>query len=178
MPSPYDDWAEVALGARHPRFRGEAMVLYVRELDKAERDRLEYWAKSDEADLRHRARIILLSAEGYRVPEIARMLESHPANLRKWVHRFNEQSCDGLITVRAGGAKPRFTEAQKRRIIHLAKTRPRELGLDFTKWTLHRLAEQAEKRRIVDQISHEYVRQILKAANCSHKATQPQAHSR
>ena len=29
--------------------------------------------------------------------------------------------------------------------------------------TLHKLAEQAAKRHIVDQISHEYVRQILKA---------------
>ena len=75
----------------------------------------------------------------------------------------HDEGCQGLITVRSGGAKPRFTEAQKRRIADLAKRPPRELGLNFSNWTLHRLAEQAAKRHIVDQISHEYVRQILKA---------------
>ena len=71
-----------------------------------------------------------------------------------------------------GGAKPRFTEEQKQRIVALAQTRPRELGLNFTKWTLHRLAEQAERQQIVDRISHEYVRQILLSARCSYRQTE------
>lgn len=145
------------------------MVLYVRELDASEKSRLQCWMDCDDADLKHRARVILLSAEGYRVPEIAQIVEAHPANLRKWIHRFNKMGCRGLKTRRSGGAKPRFTEAQKRRIIALARSRPRELGLNFTSWTLHKLAEEAEKRHIVEQISHEYVRQILKAANCPYK---------
>ncbi|MBC7317283.1 MAG: helix-turn-helix domain-containing protein, partial [Chloroflexi bacterium] len=108
-------------------------------------------------------------AQGYRVPEIGEMLDAHPANLRKWIHRFNEKSCKGLITKRSGGAKPRFSEEQKERIVALARKKPRELGLNYTSWTLHKLAEQAQKRKIVDAISHEYVRQILKAANCSYR---------
>ncbi|NLG52293.1 MAG: helix-turn-helix domain containing protein [Chloroflexi bacterium] len=145
------------------------MVLYVRELDASEKARLQSWLNSDDPELKHRARVVLLSADGYRIPEIAQIVESHPANLRKWIHRFNQMGCRGLRTVRSGGAKPRFTETQKKRIVALARSRPRELGLNFTSWTLHKLAEQAEKQRIVDQISHEYVRQILKAANCSYK---------
>jgi len=139
------------------------MVLYVRELASEERQELERWMQDASPELQHRARVVLLSAEGRSVPEIARLLSAHPANLRKWLHRFNAEGCQGLITVRSGGAKPRFTEAQKRRIADLAKRPPRELGLNFSNWTLHRLAEQAAKRHIVDQISHEYVRQILKA---------------
>jgi transposase len=142
------------------------MVLYVRELEPQEKRELEQWLGHDDAELGHRAQVILLSARGYRVPEIARLVEAHPANLRKWLHRFNQQGCSGLLTVRAGGAKPRFTEMQKKRILDLAQRRPRELGLNFTNWTLHKLAEQAEKRHIVEQISHEYVRQILKANAC------------
>ncbi len=145
------------------------MVLYVRELDRSEKEQLQRWLAFDDAELRHRARVVLLSAERYRVPEIARMVGAHPANLRKWIHRFNEKSCKGLVSVRSGGARPRFSEAQKRRIVALARRPPRELGLNFTSWTLHKLAEQAESREIVDRISHEYVRQILKTANCSHK---------
>ncbi|MBC7237309.1 MAG: helix-turn-helix domain containing protein [Chloroflexi bacterium] len=145
------------------------MVLYVRELDEAEHKRLQSWAESQDSVLSHRAKIILLSAQGYRVPEIGEMLDAHPANLRKWIHRFNEKSCKGLITKRSGGAKPRFSEEQKERIVALARKKPRELGLNYTSWTLHKLAEQAQKRKIVDAISHEYVRQILKAANCSYR---------
>jgi len=139
------------------------MVLYVRELASEERQELERWASGESAELCHRARVILLSAEGRRVPEIADLLGAHPANLRKWLHRFNAVGCHGLVTVRAGGAKPRITEAQKKRIADLARRAPRDLGLNFSNWTLHKLADQAAKRHIVDQISHEYVRQILKA---------------
>ncbi len=148
---------------------GGHMVLYVRELEQAEREELVSWLSSDDAELRHRAQVVLLSAEGYRIPEIAQTLNSHSANLRKWIHRFNTMSCQGLITVRSGGAKPRFSHEQKARIIALAQKRPRELGLNFTAWTLHKLAEQAEKRKIVDRISHEYIRQILREARCPYK---------
>ena len=144
------------------------MVLYVREIETQEKRELEQWLTHADDELSHRARVILLSAEGRRVPEIARLVGAHPANLRKWLHRFNQQGCSGLLTVRSGGAKPRFTETQKRRILDLAQRPPRELGLNFTNWTLHKLAEQAAKRHIVDQISHEYVRQILKANSCAY----------
>lgn len=148
------------------------MVLYARELTESEQEQLKSWLDSQDSDLRHRARVILLSTEGYRIPEIGEMVEAHPANLRKWIHRFNREGCRGLVSTRSGGAKPRFTEEQKRRIIALAQTRPRELGLNFTKWTLHRLAEQAEKQQIVDRISHEYVRQILLSAECSYRQSE------
>jgi transposase len=145
------------------------MVLHVAELNAIEREQLRKWSSSQDVELGHRVQVVLLSAEGYRIPEIAAILGAHPANLRKWIHRFNRHRCRGLITVRSGGAKPRFSEEQKARIIALAASRPRELGLSFSTWTLHRIAEQARREQIVDRISHEYIRQILKAANCSYK---------
>ncbi len=150
------------------------MVLYARELSDIEKVLLKNWADGHQPDLKHRARVILLSMEGYRIPEIGEMVGAHPANLRKWIHRFNHKGCRGLVSTRSGGAKPRFTQEQKLRIVALAETRPRDLGLNFTKWTLHRLAEQAEKQRIVDRISHEYVRQILLAAQCTYRRAEPQ----
>jgi len=145
------------------------MVLYAREVSGAVQTLLKNWLEGDEPDLKHRAQVILFSTDGYRIPEIGEMVGAHPTNLRKWIHRFNRDGCQGLVSTRSGGAKPRFTEEQKRRIVALAQTRPRELGLNFTKWTLHRLAEQAEKQQIVDRISHEYVRQILLSACCSYR---------
>ncbi len=149
------------------------MVLYVRELKQEEKRRLRAWLTGQDSALERRAHLILLSSQGYRVTEIAQLLKAHPANLRKWIHRFNAYGCRGLVTVRSGGAKPRFTQEQKAQIVSLAETKPRDLGLNYTSWTLHRLAEQARKRRIVDQISHECVRQILRAAHCVYRYQAP-----
>jgi len=154
------------------------MVLYARELTESEDRQLKQWLECDEPELKHRARVIMLSSEGYRIPEIGQIVQAHPANLRKWIHRFNRDGCQGLISLRSGGAKPRFTEEQKQRIVALAQTKPRELGLNFTRWTLHRLAEQAERRQIVDRISHEYVRQILLSAECSYRQSEERKRTR
>jgi len=145
------------------------MVVYARELAAEEERQLRNWVVSDDAELKRRARLILLSSQGYRVPEIGPMLNAHPANLRKWIHRFNGEGCSGLTTKRSGGPKPRFSDRQKQQIVALAQSRPRDLGLPFTRWTLHRLAEEAQSRHIVDSISHERVRQILLAEGCQYK---------
>lgn len=145
------------------------MALYVRDLTEAEEKQLRRWLQGDDRDLRHRARVILLSSEGYRVPEISPIVSAHPTNLRKWIHRFNQRGPKGLVSPRSGGPPPRFTDEQKERIIELSQKRPRELGLQFSRWTLHKLAEQATERGIVDSISHEYVRQILKTAGVDYR---------
>jgi transposase len=140
------------------------MALYVRNLTEAEERQLRVWSSGDDPIMKHRAEIILLSNQGYRIPEIGALVRSHPANLRKWIHRFNRQSCEGLRTAHIAGSRLRFSPQQRIQIVQLAQTRPRELGLNFTRWTLHRLAQQAARRGIVERISHECVRQILKQA--------------
>ncbi|MDQ7029033.1 MAG: helix-turn-helix domain-containing protein [Ardenticatenia bacterium] len=132
------------------------MALYVRKLTSQEEKVLRSWLEHEDSALRHRARVILLSHAGYRVPEIAALLQAHPTNLRKWIHRFNKHGIQGLISPRSGGAPPRFTEEQRRQIIELARTHPRDLGLPYNRWTLHKLAEEAVRRGIVKTISHEY----------------------
>lgn len=149
------------------------MALYVRKLTEAEEKQLKQWSASNDPTLRHRAQIILFSNQGYRVPEIGPLVKSHPANLRKWIHRFNQYGCEGLRTVHAGGPRLRFSRQQRQEIIRLAQARPRDLGLNFTRWTLHKLAQQAAKRGIVERISHECVRQILKEANHAQREDKP-----
>ena len=143
--------------------------MYVRELTRAEDTQLQSWAECSDPSLRHRAKVVLLSSEGYRVPEIGALVDAHPANLRKWIHRFNARGCDGLRTVYSGGPKRRFTSRQRAQIVELAKANPRAMGLRFSRWTLHKLAAHASELGLVDQISHECIRQILQEANCSYR---------
>jgi transposase len=43
----------------------------------------------------YRAKIILLKDEVYTVPEIRRAINHHDINIRKWIHRFNENGIEG-----------------------------------------------------------------------------------
>jgi transposase len=146
-----------------------SMALYVRDLEAGEEKQLRQWLNGEDGELCHRARVILLSSQGYSVPEISPVVEAHPTNLRKWIHRFNQRGPRGLISPRSGGPPPRFDDRQKAAIVALSQRSPRELGLPFTRWTLHKLVEQAVARGIVDSISHEYVRQILREAGSDYR---------
>ena len=145
------------------------MAIYVNELSETDRRRLLQWIDSKEEPLCHRARVVLLSSEGRTVPEIARLVGAHPANLRKWIHRYNARGPEGLISPRGVGAPVRITGTKKGQIAELARQSPRALGLPFRRWTLHRLAQVAVERGIVERISHEYVRQILLAAGVDYR---------
>src|SRR6185437_16260351 len=46
----------------------------------------------------YRAKIILLKADGYTIPEIRRLTNHHDSNIRKWIHRFNEKGIDGIAS--------------------------------------------------------------------------------
>ena len=49
----------------------------------------------------YRAKIILLKDEGYTVPEIRKITNHHDNNIRKWIHRFNENGIDGITSKRS-----------------------------------------------------------------------------
>jgi transposase len=46
----------------------------------------------------YRAKVILLKDEDYTVPEIRMTTNHHYANIRKWIHRFNEKGIEGIIS--------------------------------------------------------------------------------
>jgi len=63
--------------------------------------------------------------------------------------------------------KPILDGAQEARLTALACSKP---AAGRAKWTLHLLADKLVELKIVDSISHETVRKILKKTNCNHIA--------
>ncbi|MFI1801156.1 helix-turn-helix domain-containing protein [Streptomyces sp. NPDC020379] len=76
-------------------------------------------ARHASADWILRARTIVLSREGDRVPVIASRLGCHHKTVRKWLHRFSAQGLDGLGDRPGCGRKRRITEAARSRIVAL-----------------------------------------------------------
>ena len=140
------------------------MALYVRNLEEEEEEELERMIQNMENDvLIQRLMIILLSSQGHKVQGISREVDLHPINVRKWIHRFNTDGLEGLHSGKSPGRPPVFTDAQRKAIVDIASADPRSLKLSFSQWSLQRLRKYLIDDAVVDQISVETIRQILRA---------------
>ena len=150
------------------------MALYTRKLKQQERKSLEAHLHAPEEDLpAHRLQIIMLSAAGKRVPEISEEVHLHPINVRKWIHRFNQQGLDGLRSGKSPGRPPVFGDEQRIEIVQIANTNPRVLGLHYSRWSLQRLRRYLMEHQIVDHISVETIRQIIQSHEVVHTRREP-----
>jgi transposase len=145
-------------------------------------------ARHAPADWSQRARIIALSWDGLTVPAIAAEMGCHPNRVRRWLHRFNAGSIDGLGDRPGVGRKRRITEAQRSAIIALARSEPPgHLDRDGTgelsagdehgpaQWTLDTLARAARDAGIT--IGRSQVRRILLAEKVRWRRTRSWAVS-
>lgn len=112
-----------------------------------------------------RAHILLKSDEGKTDDEIAEMFYIDPDT----VHRVRKSYCQlGLTATLAGQAypqpEPKLNEHQEARLIALACSEPPP---GWARWTLALLAQQLIKDGVVDRISPESVRLVLKKRNLS-----------
>lgn len=139
------------------------MALYVRTVEEEEQKDLEQIIQEPESDIPiQRILIIHLSAQGRRVQDISREVDLHPINVRKWIHRFNQNGLDGLRSGKSPGRPPVFTNNQRQKIVKIANTDPSAFNLTFTHWSLQKLQKYLIDSEVVKQISVETIRQILR----------------
>ena len=67
----------------------------------------------------------------------------------------------------AGGRPPTFTLPERREIEKVALSRPADHGLPFSNWSLTKLAEFLVAEGVVDDISHEGLRLLLREEGVS-----------
>lgn len=114
-----------------------------------------------------RAQIVLWSAQRMSVPQIAEIAFTSPDRVREVIHNFNTDGFDSLAPKYAGGRPPRFTLPQRQQIKKIALSRPQDHGLPFSTWSLSKLAEFVVAEGVVDDISHEGLRVLLREEGVS-----------
>lgn len=141
----------------------------VRELDDEEGNRLLRIIRRGSGSVVtwRRAQMVLLSAQGMSVARIAQVAFTSEDRVRDVIHNFNTDGFDSLYPKYRGGRPPAFTLPQRREIKKIAKSKPVEHGLPFSTWSLTKLAEFLVAEGVVDDISHEGLRQLLRAENVS-----------
>jgi transposase len=137
--------------------------IFARRLLPQELEVLKALLHHPKKSVSRRAAIVWLSAEErYRASEISALVEMHASSVRYWIHRFNEQGIAALRPSEAQGWGSRVDSNVRQKLVRLATTPPRDLGLKFTTWTLRALKTYLVEREIVDSISHETIRRVLK----------------
>ena len=109
-----------------------------------------------------RAQMVLLSAQGMDVEQIAKVAFTSPDRVRDVINNFNDDGFDSLYPKYAGGRPPTFTLSERQEIKKIALSRPVDHGLPFSKWSLTKLAEYLVAEGVVDDISHEGLRDLLR----------------
>src|SRR5438067_4792920 len=117
-----------------------------------------------------RAQIVLWSAQRMDVPAIAKIAFTSEDRVRAVIHNFNDDGFDSLAPKYSGGRPPTFTLPQRREIKKIALSRPTDHDLPFSTWSLSKLAEFLVAEGVVDDISHEGLRALLREEGVSFQA--------
>lgn len=117
--------------------------LYVSSLSeeqKAELDKL--YRKTEVPRVRTRAQMVLLSAEKkLKVDEIADIVRESSVTVLRWLHRYIAEGIQGLLDAPRAGRSSILTDEFRKRLLEVVRRRPRSLELEFSMWTLQRLAD-------------------------------------
>jgi transposase len=114
-----------------------------------------------------RAQIVLWSAQAMDVPAIAKIAFTSEDRVREVIHNFNTDGFDSLAPKYTGGRPPKFTLPERQAIKKVALSRPQDHNLPFSTWSLSKLAEFLVAEGVVDDISHEGLRVLLREEGVS-----------
>ncbi|NDK24027.1 IS630 family transposase [Streptomyces sp. TR1341] len=114
-----------------------------------------------------RAQMVLLSAQGMPVTKIAGVTFTSADRVRDVLHNFNTDGFDSLYPKYKGGRPRTFSLPERREIKKTAKSKPADHGLPFSTWSLAKLADFLVAEGVVDDISHEGLRVLLREEGVS-----------
>lgn len=136
--------------------------LYVSSLSEEQKVELdELYRKTEVPRVRTRAQLVLLSAEKkLKVDDIADIVRESSVTVLRWLHRYMAEGIQGLLDAPRSGRSSILTDEFRKRLLEVVRRRPRSLELEFSMWTLQRLADfMAEDTGI--RVSTETLRRAL-----------------
>ena len=142
------------------------------DLDARERQELEQIVRKHNSPQQqvYRAKIILLASEGIGIRKSAKQLGISRDMVQRWRRRWIEDA--HLLSVIArladaprSGAPATYSPEQICAIIAIACERPEDNNIPLSHWTQQAIADEAQKRGFVDQISRRSVGRFLNEAD-------------
>ena len=89
-----------------------------------------------------------------------------------WVHRFNRSGFTTFEKQPNHPGRPTIIDGQQvRALIRVALSRPQDLGLPFTQWSVSKLRTYCLKEGLIPPITDEWVRRLLRREGVSSQHT-------
>lgn len=138
----------------------------------------ELYRATKDVRLRTRAQMVLLAADKQRVAsEIAAIVRESEYTVRRWLKRYQAEGLEGLKDAPRSGAPPKVTADYQAELVRVVRQRPRSMGLEFSLWTLQRLADymaEATGIRIHAETVRDYLAQHdIVLSRPQHKISSP-----
>jgi len=137
------------------------------DLTASDREELRQLTRKGKASARklNRARILLLVDEGHSEQEIAAILQTSGNTIWRTKVRYNEGGLElALNDIARPGAPHKLDSQQEAVIVALACSAPPE---GYSQWTMQLLADRLVELNVVDNISDETIRLMLKKTGLS-----------
>lgn len=137
------------------------------KLNKKERSELKSLTGRGTSNIRRykRARVLLLADErhpegGKSDKQIASRVEVSTVTVQRLRQQFVQEGLQAALNEKArAGAPPKLTGQNKAQITALACSEPPE---GYARWSLRLLADKLVELELVERISHQTVREVLK----------------
>jgi transposase len=145
-------------------------TLQLRALTRAERQVLANKLKdlSLSARVHQRYRMIEEVRKGQSVLEAAERVGCHFTVAYDWVHRFNESGFVRFEQVPNPKGRPSILKREQLRgLIDVALSSPLERGLPFSTWSVAKLAQYCRSKRLLPEVTDEWVRRLLRREGLS-----------
>ena len=110
-----------------------------------------------------RYRIIDELSSGRPPYEVADRVGCHLTIVYDWLHRFNESGFASFeVAPNPKGRPATIGSEQIRALIRAATSKPEDLGLPFTDWSVAKLHDYCAQRGLLPECTDEWVRRLLR----------------
>jgi len=153
---------------------GRPTKILLRKLTKKEKERLSQKLRDKTMTQRiyERYRVIDIAQQGFTIAQIAERSGMHFTGIYDWIERFNE---NGFLRFddppNPDGRPSSLSSKQIREMIKIALSRPVDLGLPYTQWSIPKLRAYLQKQSLFPDFSNEWVRRLLKREGISLQRT-------
>jgi len=150
------------------------MSLYASDLTPEEGRRVQHEIRHGKDPIMlKRCQVILGSAQGMTVQEVAKLTLLSEYHIREVIRTFNQGGLSAVRPKKSGASNPKFTEEEKASVAEFAQVPPRVLGYPFNSWSLSKLNQAMAERDVLNgkTISDECVRLILEERDISYQRT-------
>jgi len=119
-----------------------------------------------------RYRIISELAKGRTLLQVADRVGCHFTVVYDWLHKFNETGFASFESApNPKGRPPIISSNQIRSLIRVATSRPEDLGLPFTDWSVAKLHDYCAERGLLPDCTDEWVRRLLRREGLTYQRT-------